>query len=62
MNIAIRIITGIAVIILGAYLIYISVTEVIWVLLYGIPLFIVGFFIIFNKKEEHIEPIKKSKK
>ena len=29
-----------------------------WILIYGIPIFIIGIFILFNKKEDDIEKIK----
>lgn len=57
MNTISRTITGIVAIILGLFLtimgIFIYVT-----LFYGIPILIVGFFILFNKKEDVIEKIK----
>lgn len=36
--------------------------EVVFVLIYGIPLIIIGFFILFNKKEDEIEEIKQRRK
>ena len=57
MNTLSRIITGPLAIILGLYLIIISFSEP-WLLIYGIPIFIVGIFILFNKKEDDIEKIK----
>ncbi len=30
-------------------------------LIYGIPILVIGIFILLNKKEDHIEPIKKMK-
>jgi len=56
-----RTITGILVIALGIFLIAIAIIHDIWVLLYGIPIFLIGFFILFNKKEDKIEEIKNSK-
>ena len=61
MNTISRTITGIAAIILGSYLI-ICAEEKIIVFIYGIPIFIIGIFILFNKKEDDIEKIKKNKK
>ena len=58
MNTTSRIITGIALIVLGAALIIISFWAHYITLIYGIPLFIIGFFIMFNKKEDEIEKIK----
>ncbi len=57
MNTFSRIITGIVAIILGFYLILISFSEP-WILIYGIPILIMGIFIFFNKKEDDIEQIK----
>ncbi len=58
MNTTSRTITGITMIVLGLVLtilgIFIYVT-----LIYGIPMLIVGAFILFNKKEDKIEKIKK---
>ena len=62
MNAVSRTITGIVTIILGIYLIVISFLEEYWILIYGIPIFIVGIFILFNKKEDQIEKIKGGKK
>jgi uncharacterized membrane protein HdeD (DUF308 family) len=58
MNTKTRTITGIAAIILGIVLIVLSISESLWILIYGIPIFIIGFFIFFNKKEDDIEQIK----
>ena len=48
--------------ILGAVLIMIPFFsndgEVFWIWTYGIPIFIIGIFILFNKKEDDIEKIK----
>ena len=62
MNTVSRSLTGTALIVLGAILIGFAVKMVLWMLIYGIPLFIIGFFILFNKKEDQIEEIKKPKK
>lgn len=43
--------------ILGSYLMIIGFSEP-WVLIYGVPIFIIGIFILFNKKEDNIEEIK----
>ncbi len=61
MNVLSRTITGIALIILGIILIFVSIKEP-WVLIYGIPIILIGFFILFNKKEDEIEQIKRRKK
>ena len=60
MNIISRTITGIALIILGIILLAVSINEL-WVLLYGIPIILIGFFILFNKKEDKIESRKDMK-
>tara|TARA_Y100000310_G_C20688619_1_gene820722 strand:- start:1227 stop:1421 length:195 start_codon:yes stop_codon:yes gene_type:complete len=58
MNTLSRTITGVFLIILGIVLIVVSVFFDYWTLAYAIPSLIIGFFIIFNKKEDEIEPIK----
>ena len=58
MNTLSRTITGTLVILLGLFLIVISVSKDLWGLIYGIPIFIIGIFIYFNKKEDEIEKIK----
>lgn len=62
MNTTSRIITGVIAIILGLFLILFSILRYILLLIYGIPIFIIGFFIFFNKKEDNIEKIKGHKK
>ena len=47
-------------IVLGLILIVISFKEV-WILIYGIPIFIIGIIILFNFSEDKIEEIKKVK-
>lgn len=61
MNIVSRTITGTLAILLGLFLIILAFLDEWWILLYGIPIFIVGFFIFFNKKEDEIEEIKNYK-
>ncbi len=58
MNTISRIITGILIILLGLFLIRLSILEDLWILIYGIPILIIGIFIFFNKKEDNIERIK----
>ena len=58
MNTTSRTITGILSILLGGSLIIVAIIEGFWILIYGIPIFIIGFFILFNKKEDQIEKIK----
>lgn len=47
-------------IVLGLVLIGISFKEA-WILIYGIPVFVIGVIILFNSKEDKIEEIKKAK-
>ena len=54
MNTISRTITGAALIILGIILISVAIKEP-WVLIYGIPIILIGLFILFNKKEDKIE-------
>ncbi len=58
MNTISRTITGILATLLGLYLIALSILEDPWILIYGIPILIIGIFIFFNKKEDKIEEIK----
>lgn len=58
MNTLSRTITGGAMIIVGLILICVAFFKVIWVLIYGVPILIIGLFIFFNKKEDKIEEIK----
>lgn len=57
MNTLSRTITGSILIFFGIILIIITVfiNEAWWLLIYGIPIFIIGFFILFNKHEDKIE-------
>ncbi|MBU0459962.1 MAG: DUF2854 domain-containing protein [Nanoarchaeota archaeon] len=57
MNTLSRTITGIIAIILGLILTIMSFLTFV-TLFYGIPILIIGFFILFNKKEDEIEKIK----
>jgi len=58
MNTTSRTITGTLAIILGLFLIIFSIFKELWILIYGIPILIIGIFIFFNKKEDNIEKIK----
>lgn len=60
MNTPSRIITGTLVILFSLFLIILSILGIFGygILVYGIPLFIIGIFIFFNKKEDDIEEIK----
>jgi hypothetical protein len=61
MNTTSRIITGTIIIILGLTLTLLGLFFYV-TLIYGIPLLIIGIFILFNKKEDYIEGIKTQKK
>lgn len=60
MNTASRTIAGLSLLILGVGLIILAIFYEIWLLIYGLPNFIIGFFVLFNKKEDEIEKIKGS--
>lgn len=62
MNLISRTITGILTIMLGVFLTAIAIFSEIWILIYGVPILIIGFFILFNKKEDVIEGIKSRSK
>jgi len=62
MNFLSRTITGIIGIIGGLILIFFSFYSTYWLLIYGIPILIIGIFILFNKKEDNIEKRKDGKK
>ena len=65
MNLLSRTLTGGAMIILGLFLIllpfFVEDKGVFWVWIYGIPVFIIGFFVLLNKKEDKIEQIREKK-
>ena len=61
MNTTSRTITGIASVILGVLLSIVALREELWLLLYGIPIIIIGIFIFFNSNEDKIEKIKEEK-
>ncbi|MGY4884617.1 MAG: hypothetical protein ACP5NZ_03500 [Nanobdellota archaeon] len=50
-----RSITGLILLIIGFVLIILSVTLSWFMLIYGVPLFLIGLFILLNKKEDTIE-------
>ena len=58
MNVLSRTITGGVMILGGFILVCVALLKVIWVLIYGVPILIIGFFILLNKKEDQIEKIK----
>jgi len=47
-------------IILGGVLTVVAFFASLWVLIYGLPILILGIFVLFNKKEDNIEGIKKN--
>ncbi|MBN1175672.1 hypothetical protein JXA48_03435 [Candidatus Woesearchaeota archaeon] len=61
MNTTSRYITGIIGLALGTFLIIVS-SKIFVGLIYGIAIFIISAFIIFNKKEDDIEQISEVKK
>ena len=50
-----RLISGLVVMILGLGLIIASLFTSMFLLIYGIPLFVIGVVVILNKKEDKIE-------
>tara|TARA_B100000315_G_C14468203_1_gene537029 strand:- start:435 stop:791 length:357 start_codon:yes stop_codon:yes gene_type:complete len=62
MNTKSRTITGIPAVLLGLSLVVLAIFKDLWILIYGIPILIIGVFIFFNKKEDNIEEIKDHKK
>ena len=62
MNIS-RLITGVGMLVVGVALAITFIFVAVSVLLfYAVPVFIIGLFILFNKKEDEIEKIKWKKK
>jgi len=62
MNLISRTITGASLILVGLILIimsfFLNEKSIFWIWIYGIPIFVIGFFILFNKREDKIEQIK----
>jgi membrane-bound ClpP family serine protease len=62
---ALQLVSGLALVLMGIGLIcvpfFVSQPFTFFTLLYGIPLLILGIFILANKKEEEIEKIKTQK-
>jgi membrane-bound ClpP family serine protease len=56
-----RLITGIVISIIGFILVLIPFfnLKLFFIWIYGIPIFIIGLIILFNKKEDKIEQIRK---
>lgn len=61
MNATSRTITGILAVLFGLFLTILGIFKDPWVLIYGIPIIIIGIFIFLNKKEDNIEEIKSRK-
>lgn len=61
MNTVSRTITGVAGCAIGVLFIVLSFfdTNTLALLVYGIPVLIIGLVILFNTKEDYVEPIKK---
>ena len=57
MNTTSRMVTGILMVIFAIGLV-VLVREILVVLIYALPILIIGFIIFFNKKEDDIEKIK----
>jgi len=62
MNTLSRTISGTLLVVIGLVLIVFAPSAHFVTLIYGIPLFILGFFILYNKKEDDIEERKDLKK
>jgi len=62
MNVISRTITGIIMVFIGLTLIGISFFSMLFLLIYGFPILIIGFVILFNKKEDKIELIKSKRR
>lgn len=54
-----QLIIGIIFVIGGITMTVVSFFTSFFLLIYGLPLLILGIFILFNKKEDVVEPIKK---
>jgi len=54
-----RIIIGVFITLGGGFLIGVGIFNEPWAFLYGVPIFVIGIIILFNKKEDTIEQIKK---
>lgn len=61
MNTISRTITGTVAVLFGLYLVMQGILKEPWILIYGIPVIVIGIFIFFNKKEDDIEEIKSRK-
>ena len=61
-NFTSRTITGVIMIILGLGLITPAFFRFYPTLIYGIPILLIGIYVLFNKKEDKIEQIKRRRK
>ena len=61
MNLISRTITGLIIIVVGLMVIGISFFMSFAILIYGLPILIIGIVILLNKSEDKIEQIKKIK-
>jgi hypothetical protein len=62
MNTLSRTLTGGLMVSLGIFLLGLSlVLGILYPLIYAIPILIIGIFVLFNKKEDEIEQIRKNK-
>jgi hypothetical protein len=62
MNTLSRTLTGGLMVSLGIFLLGLSlVLGILYPLIYAIPILIIGIFVLFNKKEDEIEQIRKTK-
>ncbi len=50
--------TGIVAIALGLFLVFYSLFSSYWVLVYGVPILIIGVVILFNSGEDKIERVR----
>lgn len=50
-----RLIIGTIILIIGIFLIVLAAIVAWWILFYGIPLSLIGLWILFNKNEDKIE-------
>ncbi len=62
MNIVSRTITGIILVVGGLTLIGMSFFTTLFLLIYGLIISVIGFIILFNKKEDKIELIKSKRR
>ncbi len=58
MNTLSRTISGSVAMLLGLYLSTVAILSDLWLLIYGIPIIVIGIFIFINKEEDKIEKIK----